>query len=69
MESKICHYCWYYIPNHTTSKILDETEPVKNFPYCHFYNDNPSVKPDESCKNWESKKVRLISVIKSLYGL
>jgi hypothetical protein len=69
VESKICHYCWYYITDPTTSEIIDESEPVKIFPYCHFYNDNPSVKPDHSCENWASKKLRLISAIKGLYGL
>ncbi|HSQ86422.1 MAG TPA: hypothetical protein VLM43_17050 [Desulfobacterales bacterium] len=69
METKICHDCWYYIPDPATSKILDESEVVTNFPYCHFYNDNPSAKPDDSCENWESKKFKMINAFKSLFGL
>ena len=69
MESKICYDCWYYIPDAATNKILDGFESAEKIPYCHFYNDYPSVKPDDSCKNWESKKLRLIGAIKSLYGL
>jgi hypothetical protein len=69
MENKICLDCWYYIPDPETSKILDESEPVTNFPYCQFYNDNPSAKPDDSCENWESKKFKMINTFKSLLGL
>jgi hypothetical protein len=68
LESKICQDCWYYISDPTISKILDESKSVRKFPYCHFYNDNPSVKPDDSCENWESKKLKMIGAIKSLFG-
>ena len=69
MESKICYSCWYYIPDAANNNILDGSEPAKIIPYCQFYNDHHSVKPDDSCENWESKKLRVISAIKGLYGL
>jgi hypothetical protein len=56
------------VPDPTTNKILDDPESVKKIPHCEFYNDFPSVKSDDTCKNWESKKLKLISVIKTLYG-
>jgi len=69
VESKICYDCYYYVPNPTINKILDDPESVKKIPHCEFYNDFPSVKPDDSCENWESKKLKLISVIRTLYGV
>lgn len=69
VERKICYYCWYYAPDPTTNKILDDSKSVKEFPYCEFFKDFQPVKSDDTCKNWESKKLKLISVIKSLYGL
>lgn len=69
MESKICYDCWYYVPVPITNKILDDPESLKKFPHCEFNDDFSSVKPDDTCEKWESKKLRLISVVKTLYGL
>ena len=69
METKICHDCWYYIPDPAMSNILDNSESVKIIPYCHFYAGYPSVKPEDSCENWESKKLKMINTFKSLLGL
>jgi len=66
--NKTCHNCWYCIPDSTTVKIYDGSESGENFPYCEFYSDFPPVKQDHTCENWESKKLKLISVIKTLYG-
>ncbi len=69
VDSKICYNCWHYAPEPLANKILDNSESVKKFPHCELYNDFPSVKPDDTCENWESKKLKLISVIKALYEL
>ena len=70
MENKICHNCWYYTPDTAVAiKNFGDSESAKKIPHCEFYNDFPSVKSDETCENWESKKLKLISVIKTLYGL
>jgi len=69
MESKICNDCWYYVPDPTTNKILDDSESLKKFPHCEFYNDFKPVKSDDACEHWESKKLKLIGVIRTLYGL
>jgi hypothetical protein len=69
VERKICYNCWYYVHDPTTNKILDDPESVKKFPHCEFNNDFKSVRSDDTCENWESKKLKLISVIKTLYGL
>ena len=69
VESKICYDCWYYVPDSTTNKILDDSKSVKKFPHCEFYKDFHPVKSDDTCENWESKKLKLISVIRTLYGL
>jgi hypothetical protein len=70
LENKICHNCWYYTPDPVaTNKIFDDPESVKKIPLCEFYNDFTSVKSDDTCENWESQKLKLISVIKTLYGL
>jgi hypothetical protein len=69
VENKICHNCWYCIPNSTTAKKLDDPESVENIPYCELNSDFPPVKSDHTCENWESKKLNFINVIKTLYGL
>ena len=69
VERKICYDCWYYVSGPTPNKIFDDPEYRKKFSHCEFNNDFPSVKPDDMCENWESKRLKLISVIKSLYGL
>lgn len=69
VENKTCHDCWYFVSSHNDNKIFDGAESKKQFPYCEFYSDLPSVKPDDTCGNWESKKMKLINVIKTLYGL
>ena len=69
VKIKICYDCWYYVPDPTTNKIRDDSKSVKKFPHCEFYKDFHSVKPDDTCENWESKKLKLISVIRTLYGL
>ena len=69
VESKICYDCWYYVPDPTTNKILDDSKSVKKFPHCEFFKDFHPVKSDDTCENWESKKLKLISAIRTLYGL
>ena len=69
VEIKICKNCWYYVPDPTTNKILDGSESVKKFPHCELFKDFHPVKSDDTCENWESKKLRLISVIRTLYNL
>jgi hypothetical protein len=69
MESKICYDCWYYVSDPTNNKTLDDPESAKTIPYCEFYNDFKPVKSDDACEHWESKKLKLIGVIKTLYGL
>ena len=68
VEVKICKDCWYYKPEPTTNKINDDPESAIKFPFCYFYNDCPSVKPDDTCKHWESNKLKMISIIQKLYG-
>jgi hypothetical protein len=68
-EIKICKNCWYYAHDPATDKILDDPESANKNHYCEFLNDLPSVNADDACENWESKKLKLISAIKSLYGL
>jgi hypothetical protein len=69
IEIKICRDCWYYKPAPAKNKILENPESANKFPCCDFYNNFSSVKPDDTCENWESNKLRLINVIKVLYGV
>jgi len=69
MEIKICKNCWYYAHDPATDKILDDPESANKNHYCEFLNDFPSVRPADKCQNWKSKKLKLVSVIKALYGL
>lgn len=66
---KICKNCWYYMPSLSTSDILDDPKSSKKLPFCEFDNDVSSVNPDDTCENWESKKLELIKVIKTIYSL
>ncbi len=65
MENKICQNCWYYTPAPITNKFLEDPVSLKDFPHC----DLSAEKPYNTCENWESKKLKLISVIKTLYGV
>lgn len=69
MENKICQNCWYYAPAPITNKLLEAQAPFDYSPYCEFHNEYPAIQPDDTCNNWESKKLKLISVIKNLYGV
>jgi len=48
---------------------LNDLESAKKNPHCEFYNDYHPVKSDDTCENWESKKLKLIGVVRTLYGL
>jgi len=69
VENKICQNCWYYAPARITNKFLEDHVSLEYLPYCEFHNEFPAIKPDKTCENWESKKLKLISVIKTLYGV
>jgi hypothetical protein len=68
VEIKICKNCWYYKPDPSPNEILAHPEAANKFPRCDFYNDLNSVKPDDTCENWESKMLKLIRVVKVLYS-
>lgn len=68
-EIKLCENCWYYAHGPATDKTPDDPESENRNPYCEFLNDFSPVKPTDTCENWKSKKLELISVIKTLYGL
>jgi hypothetical protein len=69
VDNKICHNCWNYAPAPDTKRFLEDHVSFECSPYCDFYKDFRSVKPDDTCENWESKMLKLISVVKTLYGL
>ncbi len=69
MENKICHNCWHYTPAPITNKFLEDHVSLECSPYCEFHNEFPITTPDNTCENWESKKLKLIRVIKTLYGV
>lgn len=69
MENKICQNCWYYAPSPVTEKFFEDHRSFEYSPYCEFNNEFPVITPGDTCENWESKKLRLISVIRSLYGV
>ena len=68
VEIKMCKECWYYKPDSTLNENLSHPESENKFPCCDFYNDLNSVKPDDTCENWENNKLRLVSIIRALYG-
>lgn len=68
-EIKICKNCWYYAYDPATDKTPDDPESANRNPHCELRNDFPFVKPADTCENWKSKNLKLISVIKTLYGL
>ena len=68
MENKICQNCWYYSPAPIANKFLEDHVPIENYPYCEFHNELSVVTPHNTCEDWESRKLKLISVIKVLYG-
>jgi len=69
VENKICHNCWYYASARINNKFLEDHVSLEYSPYCEFHTENPAIKPYNTCENWESKKMKLISVVKNLYGV
>ena len=69
MENKICQNCWYYAPAPITDKFIENHVSLEYSPYCEFDNEFPSITPNNTCENWESKELKLLNVIKSLYGV
>jgi len=69
VENKICQNCWYYAPDPVTDKHFEDQVSLEYSPNCEFNNKLPYITPDNTCKNWESNKLRLISVIKKLYSV
>ena len=47
---------------------LDDSVSPEDFHYCEIYDEALAVKPGDTCKNWKSKKLELISVTKPLFG-
>jgi len=47
---------------------LDYSVSPEDFPYCELDEGFPDVSPDDTCKNWKSKRLELISVTKTLFG-
>ena len=68
MEDKICKNCWYYTPAPITKEDLDGPVSLEDFHYCEIYDEFPVVKPEDTCKNWKSKRLDLISATKTLFG-
>ncbi len=68
MEDKICKNCWYYTPGPITKENLDDSVSPEGFPYCELNDGFPVGKPDDTCKNWKSKRLELISVTKTMSG-
>jgi len=68
MENKICENCWHYTPAPITKEDIDNSVSPEDLPYCELYEGFPVVKPDNTCKNWKSKELELISVTKPLFG-
>jgi hypothetical protein len=68
VENKICHNCWNYTPAPVTNRLHEDAVSLECFPYCKFYDDLRSVKPDDTCENWESKMLKLIPAVKVLYA-
>jgi len=69
VENKICQNCWHYAPIPITNKFLKDNIATEHYPYCEFHDELPATAPDNTCENWESKKLKLISAIKILYGV
>jgi len=68
MENKICKTRWYYTPTSITKEDIDDSVSPEDLPYCELYRGFPVVKPDDTCKNWKSNKLELISVTKTMFG-
>jgi len=68
VENKICQNCWYYLPATIPKEFLEDHVSLECSSYCDFNKDFRSVKPDETCENWESKILKLIPVVKILYA-
>jgi len=68
MEDKICKNCWYYTPTLITKEDIDDSVSPEDFHYCEIYDEALVVKPGDTCKNWKSKRLELISVTKPLFG-
>ena len=69
MENKICQNCWYYASAPITNKFFEDHVSLEYSGCCEFHNEFSDITPDKTCENWESKKLKLISVIKNLYGV
>lgn len=68
MENKICQNCWNYIPAPVNNRLLEDPVSLGCSPCCDFNKDLQSVKPDDTCENWESKMLKLMPVVKFLYS-
>jgi hypothetical protein len=68
MENKICKNCWYYTSAPITKEDLDDSVSPEDFHYCELYGVFPVVTADDTCKNWKSKRLELISITKPLFG-
>ena len=68
VENKICQNCWYYAPAPIPNDFLQDYVSLECPPYCDLNRDFRSVKPDDTCGNWESKILKLIPVVKVLYA-
>ena len=68
MEDKICKNCWYCTPAPIMKEDLDYSVSPEDFPYCELDEGFPDVSPYDTCKNWKSKRLELISVTKPLFG-
>ena len=66
--NKICQNCWYYAPAPILNELLEDHVSLECSPYCDFNGDFRSVKPDDTCENWESKILKLIPAVKVLYA-
>jgi len=69
VENKICQNCWYYAPAPVKDNFFEDHVLLEYSPCCEFNNEFPPITPHNTCENWESKKLKLISVIKTLYGV
>ena len=68
MENKVCHNCWNYTPARITNRFHEDHVSLKCSSYCDFHKDSRSVRPEDTCENWESKMLKLICVVKTLYS-
>jgi hypothetical protein len=69
VKSKICQNCWYYAPAPVNNKFLEDNVPHECYPYCELNHELSAITSGKTCEDWESKKLKLINVIKILYGV